>query len=94
MTDVWRRKTYYRPRVLIDTARVLDPQTPDSLLCITGAQLEMLRNLTQYLHRRSSFADERHDGYYIAPDNDEWDEIEAITAELEETLMGCEDITT
>lgn len=94
MSDTWRRKAYYRPRVLIETERVLDPQYPDYLLCITGSQIEMLRNLTQYLHRRSSFVGERFDGYYLAPTNDEWDDIEAIVADLEETLMGCEDITT
>ncbi|GAH00705.1 unnamed protein product, partial [marine sediment metagenome] len=56
-------------------------------------QLELLRNLTQYLHRRSSFADEYHTDYYLCADNDDWDVIEAIVADLEETLMGCEEIT-
>lgn len=94
MGDEWRRKTYYRPRVLIDTSRILDPQFPDSLLCITGAQIEMLRNLTQYLHRRSTFASEYQDQYYLAPTNEEWDSLEAIVADLEDTLMGCDEITT
>jgi len=93
MSETWRRKPYYRPRVLIDAARVLDPQFDDVLVCITGAQLEMLRNLTQYLHRRSSFASENHDGYYLVADNDDWDSIQAIVADLEETLMGCEEFT-
>ena len=94
MGDEWRRKTYYRPRVLIDTSRILDPQFPDSLLCITGAQIEMLRNLTQYLHRRSTFVSEQQGQYYLAPTNEEWDSLEAIVADLEDTLMGCTDITT
>ncbi|GAG58104.1 unnamed protein product, partial [marine sediment metagenome] len=93
MGEEWRRKTYYEPRVLIDVERVLDPQAGDSMLCITGAQLEMLRNLTQYLHRRSSYADEYHTDYYLCADNDDWDDIQAIVADLEETLMGCEEIT-
>lgn len=93
MTEIWRRKPYYKPRVLIDAARVLDPQFDDALLCITGAQLEMLRNLTQYLHRRSTFVSENHDGYYLVAGNDDWDAIQAIVAELEETLMGCEEFT-
>ena len=93
MSETWRRKTYYKPRVLISTERVLDPQFEDALLCITGAQLEMLRNLTQYLHRRSSFVSSNHDGYYLVADNDDWDDIQAIVADLEETLMGCEEFT-
>ena len=93
MTEAWRRKTYYRPRVLVDAVKVLDPQFPDALLCITGAQLEMLRNLTQYLHRRSTFVSELDSGYYLVPDNDDWDDIQTIVADLEETLMGCEELT-
>ena len=62
-------------------------------MCITGAQLEMLRNLTQYLHRRSTFVAETHEGYYLAADNDDWDSIQAVVAELEETLMGCTEFT-
>jgi len=93
MTETWRRKSYYTPRVLIDVGRVLSPEFPDSLLCLTGAQQELLRNLTQYLHRRSTFVSEYHDGFYLGPDNDDWDELQAIVAELEETLMGCQEFT-
>jgi len=94
MSEDWRRKSFYKPRVLIDTERILDPQFSDGLLCITGAQIEMLRNVTQYLKRRSTFASEYHDGYYLAPTEAEWDQVQAIVAELEETLMGCEGIET
>lgn len=94
MPEATRVKKYYRKRVLIDTERVLDPQFDDSLLCITGAQLEMLRNLTQYLHRRSTFVSEYNDQYYLAPTEEEWDSLQAIVADLEETLMGCEDLVT
>ena len=94
MSESWRRKTYYRTRVLVDVDRVLEPQFGDSLLCITGAQLEMLRNLTQYLHRRSTFVAEYESGTYLTADQEDWDDIQAIVADLEETLMGCEDITT
>jgi len=92
MGNEWRRKTYYKPRVLIDTQRVLNPQFDDALLCITGSQLEMLRNLTQYLKRRSTFADNYQGDYYYAPTEVEWDDISAIVADLEETLMGCEEL--
>lgn len=94
MSEPWRNKTYYNKRVLIGTNRVLNPQYDDTLLCLTGAQLEMLRNLTQYLHRRSSFVSEYQDMYYLAPSNAEWDELQAIVADLEEKLMSCEEFTT
>lgn len=91
--DGWRRKTYYRPRVLIETGDVLDCPFPDSLVCLTGAEQSLLRNLTQYLHRRSTFASEYHESYYLAPSNEEWDALDAIIAELENKLMGCPELT-
>jgi len=94
MAEAWRRKTYYKTRVLVETERVLNPQHQDALLCISGAQLEMLRNLTQYLRRRSTFVSEYHEGYYFAPDEPDWDALQAIVADLEETLMGCEELMT
>jgi len=94
MSESWRIKKYYDKRVLIDTVRVLDPQFPSTLICLDGAELEMLRNLTQYLHRRSTFAQGYETGYYLAPDNDDWDIIESLVANLEEKLMGCDEITT
>lgn len=93
MADEWRRKKYYNKRVLVEVARVLDSQLSDSLVCLTGAHFEMLRNLTQYLHRRSTFVSEYAEGYYVAPSNAEWDGLQQIVAELEEILMGCTDIT-
>lgn len=94
MGEEWRQKTYYDKRVLIETDRVLNPQGVDSLLCITAAQAEMMRNLCQYLRRRSTFVSQYDEGYYLAPTEAEWDDILEIVAELEETLMGCEDIIT
>jgi len=91
--ESWRRKTYYTPRVLITTDDVLDCPFPDTLLCLTGAELQLLRNMTQYLHRRSTFASEYHDGYYLAPSNEEWNVLDRIVAELEDKLMGCEELT-
>ena len=93
MGNEWRRKTYYRSRVMIETSRILDPQFPDSLLCITGAQIEMLRNLMQYLHRRSTFVTSQEEQYYLSPTTEEWDILQAIVADLEDTLMGCTEIT-
>ncbi len=93
LSIAWRRKTHYETRVLIETESILDPQSEDSLLCITGAQLEMLRNLTQYLKYRSTFVSEYESNSYLAPTNDEWDSLQAIVADLEETLMGCAELT-
>jgi len=93
MSETWRRKTYYKPRVLISTEHVLTPTFDDTLVCLTGAELEMLRNLTQYLHRRSTFVSEYQDTGYLAPTNAEWDTLQGIVAELEDKLMGCPEIT-
>ena len=90
MGENWRKKTYYKPRVLISTERVLDPQFEDGLICITGAELEMLRNLTQYLHRRSTFSEDETETGYLSPSTEDWDSIQAIVANLEEKIMGCE----
>lgn len=90
MAEEWRRKAYYKTRVLISTLDVLNPSFPDTIICITGAQVEMLRNLTQYLHRRSSFSQGNTDDYYLAPTNDDWDTISSIVADLENVLMGCD----
>jgi len=89
MGEEWRRKTFYRTRVLIETERILNPQFSDSLVCLTGAEIELLRNTVKYLHRRSTFVSEYEAGGYLAPTNAEWDALQAIVANLEETLMGC-----
>ena len=90
----WRRKTYYEPRVLVDTESVLNNTFPDVLLCLTGEQANMLRNMTQYLHRRSTFAQDLETGYYAAPDESDWDTISALVADLEYKLMGgnCDEL--
>lgn len=93
MSENWRRKKYYDKRVLIETSRILDSTFNATLLCLNGAELELLRNLCQYLHRRSTFVSEYQTGYYLAPSTIEWDALDAITANLEEKLMGCEELT-
>jgi hypothetical protein len=93
MTDAWRMKRYYEPRVLLDVDDILTPLFGDCLVCLTGSELYVLRNLTQYLHRRSTFVSSYHQGYYLAPDNQEWDDLQAIVAGLEDKLMNCEEFT-
>lgn len=88
MSEDWRKKKYYDPRVLIETERIIDPQLNAILICLTGPQVEMLRNLTQYLHRRSTFAQDFDKQGYLAPSNANWTIIEAIVADLEDDLMS------
>ena len=90
MSELWRKKTYYKPRITIETDRVLDSSVKDSLICLTGAEIEMLRNIVHHLERRSTFVSEYQQAYYLCPDNDEWDAISAIVAQLQEKLMGCD----
>jgi hypothetical protein len=90
MTETWRKKTYYEKRVLIETDRILESEFDDSIICLTGAELELLRNLMQYAHRRSTFVSEYAGSFYLAPDNDQWDQIDALVAGLELKLMGCD----
>lgn len=93
MSEQWRVKTYYEPRVLIETADVLSSPFPDALLCLTGAELGLLRNLMQYLHRRATFVSEYRDTTYLAPTTEQWDQLQAIVADLEDKIMSCEDLT-
>lgn len=88
MSEDWRKKKYYNPRVLIETERIIDPEVDAILICLTGPQVEMLRNLTQYLHRRSTFAQDFDKQGYLAPSNDDWTIVSAIVADLEDNLMS------
>jgi len=90
MSEVWRKKTYYQPRIIIETQRVLESTVKDSLVCLTGAEIEMLRNLMPYLDRRSTFVSEYQESFYLCPDNTEWDNLMPIVASLQEKLMGCD----
>jgi hypothetical protein len=92
MSETWRNKTYYPKRVLLETSRILNNPFDATIICLEGAELEMLRNLCEYLHRRSTFVSEYHDQHYVAPSEVEWDSLEAIVANLEEKLMGCTEI--
>lgn len=92
MFDIVRRRQYASWRVMIDSARILDSPFDDSLICLSGAELELLRNLTQYLHRQDTFVATYYANHYLTPDLDAWDAIAAIVAGLEEKLMGCAEI--
>jgi len=88
MSESVRRRKYRYDRVLIETERVLDPQFDDAVVYLTGAQIEMLRNVSQYLNRLDTYVTEYATGYYIAPTVADYDDILEIVADLEETLMG------
>lgn len=92
--ESWRIKRYYPPRVLISVADLLNPPLSGSfLVCLSGAELVILRNLMAYCQRRSTFVSSFQKGYYLVPDAADWDVVEAIVAELEHKLMTtCEDL--
>ena len=83
---------YHYDRVLIESARIITPTLPGCTLVLNGAQVEMLRNCVHYLDRRSTFVSEYGDLTYETPDDDGWDDIRAQVADLEELLMGNENV--
>lgn len=94
MSETWRIKRYYNPRVLIPVSQVVDNPYDGRLIWLSGAETDLLRNLLEYAHRRSTFVSTYRSADYLAPDNEEWDSIESIVAELEAKLMTdcCQDI--
>ena len=88
MVDPTRRRKMRYDRVLIEAERILSPQFDDGVLYFTGAQIELMRNVTQYLRRLETYVSEYHAGYYITPAAEDYDELMAIVADLEEVLMG------
>lgn len=96
MVESWQRKQYYSPRVIIDANSILESVANDHIVCLTTQQLEMLRNLTQYLHRRVTFVEQYEKDYYVVPGESDWNDIQEMVADLEYRLMAttCEDIVT
>lgn len=93
MSEEWRRKAYYRTRVLIPVDECLDSAFGDCLVCLTGGQLNLVRNLLLYAERRSTFVSEYEPQWYLAPTEEEWDELQTMVAALEGNLMDCEQFT-
>lgn len=94
MSEEWRRKKYYRTRVLIPVDECLESEFGDCLVCLTGGQLNLVRNLLLYAERRSTFVSEYHEQYYLAPSAEEWDSLQELVSDLEGNLMDCEQFTT
>ena len=82
------RRKYNSDRILIEAARILAPQFSGTTITLTGAMVELLRNITAYLHQERTFVDEYHDTYYLTASIADFDELSAIVADLEERLMG------
>ena len=83
---------YHYDRILIESSRIITPTLPGCTLVLNGAQVEMLRNCVHYLDRRSTFVSEYGAVTYETPDDDDWDEIRAQVADIEEKLMGNENV--
>lgn len=94
MSESWREKRYYRPRVLIPVSDLETTETPDGLFFLTGAQVGVIRTLLAYCHRRVTWVSEYRESDYLTPTPEEWDLVESFTAELEDALMStcCEDV--
>lgn len=88
MSEAERRRNYRYDRVLIETTRILSPQFDPAVVYLTGAQIELLRNMTQYLRRLETYVTTYAEGYYLTPTVADYDDLLAIVADLEETLMG------
>lgn len=92
MSEEERRTGYNTQRILIDAIRILEPSFYPQGIYLSGAQVELLRNVTAYLGRRSTFVDEYHGAYYLMPDDTDWSAIEAIVADLEEKLSNNDNV--
>lgn len=82
------RRGYNGFRILMDVDKVLDPVLPAQGIYLAGAQVAMLRTVCHYLNRRSTFVGEYHETYYKMPDDETWDAIETLVADMEDRLMG------
>ena len=87
MSESWRKKRYYTPRVICATPDILENPYPGRLVYLSGAETSLIRNLLAYAHRRVTFASTYADSYYLTPTTEEWDQVQAIVADLESTLM-------
>lgn len=88
MSQAWRKKRYYDPRVLVPVSILTETQIPDTLVCLSGPQVALVRSLLAYATRRITWVSEYHDDHYLAPTTEEWDDIQAFTADLEGRLMS------
>lgn len=88
MVDVTRKHVAPQHRVLVNAKAFLNPEFADGVLFFTGGQIELLRNLMQYANRRSTWVSDYYIGYYLSPSDADWNLIQQRVADLEEVLMG------
>ena len=82
------RRPYYPDQVLIEASRVIDRATVRCMPRLTEAELDIIRNVLAYAHRRDTFVATYYPTYYEIPDDTDWDDIQRIVAELEFKLMS------
>ena len=92
MSEEQTRFPYKFGRVLIESGRVITPTLPSVTLQLNGGQVEMLRNIVYHLGSRNTFVYEYYDIDYETPDDDDWETITTLVADLEYKLMGNENI--
>lgn len=90
MSEEELRRGYDSRRILIEASRVLSPSFNAQGIYLTGAQVEMLRNVVAYLNRRPTWVDTYSDTYYIMADDSDYSDILEIVADLEVKLMSNE----
>lgn len=88
MVDVTRKHVAPGHRVLVNAKTFLNTEFHDAVLFFTGGHIELMRNLVAYAARRTTWVSDYYIGYYLSPDDTDWDLIQRRVAELEYTLMG------
>jgi len=88
MVDVLRKRVAPQHRVLIDGKAFLNTTINAAVLYFTPGQIELMRNLMQYANRRTTWVSDYYVGYYLIPTDEDWNLIQQEVADLEETLMG------
>lgn len=88
MVDVLRKHVAPQYRVLVDGKAFLNTTINDGVLYFTAGQIELMRNLMQYANRRTTWVSDYYIGYYLSPTDEDWDLIQQEVADLEDTLMG------
>jgi len=88
MIDVLRKHVAPAYRVLVDAKAFLNTEFNDGILHLTGGHIELLRNLVQYANQRTTWVSDYYIGYYLSPDDTDWNLIQASVADLESILMG------
>lgn len=88
MSETERRTQYVLGRILIESSRILSPQFGAQGISLSGAQVELLRNVVAYLRRDTTFVDEYHEGYYFRATTSDFDTIQGIVSDLEDKLMA------